>query len=57
VDAYNQAVGTLEARVLPAARRFRDLKSVGGDRDIDILEPLTQETRALTAPEFRGEGE
>lgn len=57
VDAYNQAVGTLEARVLPAARRFRDLRSVGGDREIDALEPLTQETRALTAPEFRDEGE
>ncbi len=53
VDAYNQSVGTLEARVLPAARRFRDLKTVGGDRDIETIAPLTQETRALTAPELR----
>lgn len=55
VDAYNQSVGTLEARVLPAARRFRDLKTVGGDRDIETVAPLTQETRSLTAPELRGD--
>lgn len=55
VSAYNQSVGTLEARVLPAARRFRDLKTVGGDRDIETVAPLTQETRGLTAPELRGE--
>lgn len=55
VDAYNQSVGTLEARVLPAARRFRDLKTVGGDRDIETVVPLTQETRSLTAPELRGD--
>jgi DNA recombination protein RmuC len=45
-------VGTLETRVLPAARRFRDLKTVGGDRDIEPLAPLTQDARILTAPEL-----
>lgn len=53
VDAYNKSVGTLETRVLPAARRFRDLKMVGGDREIESVVPLTQETRPLTAPELR----
>lgn len=53
VEAYNKSVGTLESRVLPAARRFRDLKSIGGGNDIESLTPLTQDTRALTAPELR----
>lgn len=52
VDAYNKSVGALETRVLPAARRFRELKTVGGDRDIEPLVPLTQDARVLTAPEL-----
>jgi DNA recombination protein RmuC len=50
-DAFNQAVGSMESRVLPAARRFRDLGAATGD-DIPLLEPLDQQPRALTAPEF-----
>lgn len=53
VGAYNDSVGTLESRVLPAARRFRDLRAVGKGHKIDVLEPLTKETRVLTAPELR----
>ncbi|MFZ5653145.1 MAG: DNA recombination protein RmuC [Pseudomonadota bacterium] len=53
VGAYNDSVGTLESRVLPAARRFRDLRAVGKGHKIEVLEPLTKETRALTAPELR----
>jgi DNA recombination protein RmuC len=52
VDAYNSSVGTLERRVLPSARKFRDLQAVAADREIDPLAPLTQETRPLTAPEM-----
>jgi len=52
VDAYNSSVGTLERRVLPSARKFRDLKAVAADREIEPLGPLTQETRPLTAPEM-----
>jgi DNA recombination protein RmuC len=38
--------------VLPTARRFRDLRAVTDAKDIPTLEPLTQETRALTAEEL-----
>ncbi|HXH81620.1 MAG TPA: DNA recombination protein RmuC, partial [Candidatus Tectomicrobia bacterium] len=51
VRAYNSAVGSLESRVLPAARRFRELGAAGGD-DIAVLAGLDETPRALTAPEF-----
>jgi DNA recombination protein RmuC len=38
VSAYNRAVGSLETRILPAARRFKEL-GVSSDQDIPVLEP------------------
>ncbi len=49
--AFNKAVGSMESRVLPAARRFRDLGAATGG-DIPLLEALDQQPRELTAPEY-----
>ena len=39
VLAYNKAVGSLETRILPAARRFRDL-GVSSEKEIASLDPI-----------------
>jgi DNA recombination protein RmuC len=46
VDAYNKAVGSLEMRVLPAARRFKEMGAAGGD-EIETLEIVDKVTRAV----------
>jgi DNA recombination protein RmuC len=46
VDAYNRAVGSLELRVLPAARRFKEMGAAGGD-EIETLDPVDKVTRAM----------
>jgi DNA recombination protein RmuC len=50
VDNYNKAVGSLETRVLPSARRFKELGAAAGDEIVEI-EPVDEMPRALTAPE------
>lgn len=44
VEAYNKAVGSLELRVMPAARRFKDLGAAGGE-EIETLEVIDKVTR------------
>jgi len=41
VKAYNKATGSLERRVLPSARRFKDLGATTGD-EIGDLEPIDE---------------
>ncbi|MGH7554225.1 MAG: DNA recombination protein RmuC [Longimicrobiales bacterium] len=51
VSAYNNAVGSFEKRVLPAARRFRDLGAVPGD-EIPVLEGVDRRTRDVESPDL-----
>jgi DNA recombination protein RmuC len=50
-EAYNATVGSLEGRLLPAARKLEELGAASAD-GIDTLEPIDQQPRALTAPEL-----
>lgn len=49
VECFNRAVGSLESRVLPAARRFREL-GVAGKQAIRELEPVDSAPRELAPP-------
>jgi DNA recombination protein RmuC len=51
VDAYNKAVGSLESRVLVAARKFPEL-SVPVKDEIPELEPIEKATRELQSSEW-----
>ncbi len=46
VEVYNQAVGSLESRVLPAARKLEQL-GAGSRRAIEPLEPIDQAVRSI----------
>jgi DNA recombination protein RmuC len=46
IVAYNKAVGSLESRVLPSLRRFKEL-GVTGAQDIPVMEQIDQKPRNL----------
>lgn len=52
VGAYNDSVGSLQSRVLPQAKRFRDLGSVTGGDELDEPNPVELDVRAVTAAEL-----
>lgn len=52
LDAYNQAVGSLEGNVLVKARKFRDLQATSDVDEIGSLEPIDRVPRMLQAPEL-----
>jgi DNA recombination protein RmuC len=50
VDTYNKAVGSLEGRVLPSARKLKELGAATGD-ELPAIEPVDESARTLTAAE------
>ena len=51
VDAYNKAVGSMERRVLPKAREFKQL-GAADSRIIEQLDEITTIPSILSAPEL-----
>jgi DNA recombination protein RmuC len=52
VKAYNEAVGSYEARVMPAARRFEDHGAVAAGRELAELEHVTLNARSVRDAEL-----
>ena len=50
LDSYNKGVGSLEARVLVTARKFKERGAIAGD-EIEAMEPLDKAARALSLDE------
>ncbi|PYM06428.1 MAG: DNA recombination protein RmuC [Candidatus Rokuibacteriota bacterium] len=48
VDAYNRVLASMESRILPAARRFKDLGAATGE-EIPPLEPVDRVPRQIDA--------
>ncbi len=50
VEEYNKAVGSLDSRVLVAARKFRELGAAAGD-ELEAPHPVDQTPRRLAGPD------
>ncbi|MDQ2856688.1 MAG: DNA recombination protein RmuC [Acidobacteriota bacterium] len=50
LESYNKGVGSLEARVLVTARKFKERGAIAGE-EIDILEPIDKAARPLSLDE------
>jgi DNA recombination protein RmuC len=50
LEAYNKGVGSLEARVLVTARKFKERGAIAGE-EIESAEPIDKSTRALSLDE------
>ncbi|GAB3262586.1 DNA recombination protein RmuC [Nocardioides dilutus] len=50
VKAYNETIGTVEGRVLPQARKMRDLKVA--DKELKSVDPVDRGVRQIQAPEL-----
>ncbi len=52
LEAYNDAVGSLEGNVLAKARKFKELQAANGGEEIKQLEPIDRVPRMLQAAEL-----
>lgn len=50
IGAYNKAVGSMESRILPAVRKFKELGVTGAD-EIPVIEQIDQKPRNLSVLE------
>src|SRR5205085_6362710 len=50
LESYNKGVGSLEARVLVTARKFKERGAIAGE-EIETAEPIDKSTRALSLDE------
>jgi DNA recombination protein RmuC len=56
VKAYNETVGSYEARVMPGARRFAEHGAVADGRELPQLDHVTTSARVVQEVEVAGEG-
>ncbi len=52
VTSFNKAVASIETRVFPAARKFKDLQAAGASAEIAPLVQIEQATRQPQSPEL-----
>jgi DNA recombination protein RmuC len=52
VSAYNDAIGSLEMRVMPQARRFEQIGAAPADSRLEELAPVETTARALQCADF-----
>ncbi len=57
VRAYNDAVGSYEARIMPAARRFEDHGAVAAGRDLVEIEQVTVSARSVRSAQLELEAD
>ena len=52
IEAYNDAIGSLEGNVLVKARKFRELQATNGSEEMKTIDPIDRVPRMLQAPEL-----
>lgn len=48
VESYNKTLASFESRVLVSARKFKELKSIDGNEEIELGEPIEKLPRIIT---------